>query len=161
MDLIDLSEQVDRDFDRARLRAWLRRLADRLRGRPAALGRLPSFDELQRSQRAYNRVRRGVQVVASEKIVGSVGRRRDFDRGFLPLRAGVAERWKRVDRAFHQGRDLPPVSLYRLGDAYFVLDGNHRVSVVRYHGVRTVEAEVTELRPVAGGPALERRTVAA
>jgi hypothetical protein len=76
--------------------------------------------------------------------VGSVGRSKDFDRRFLPLRASTSERWKRVDVAFHRGEDLPPVTLYKLGAAYFVLDGNHRVSVARFHGLRTVEAEVTE-----------------
>ncbi len=39
------------------------------------------------------------------------------------------------------------MSLYKIGDAYFVLDGHHRVSVARYHGVPTVEAAVTEFRP--------------
>jgi len=107
----------------------------------------PSFDEIQRSLRAYNRVRRGTRVVDPEKIVGSVGRRRDFDGAFMPLRAAAGERWKRVDLAFHQGKNLPPVSLYRLGDAYFVEDGNHRVSVARYHGVLAVEADVTEFWP--------------
>ena len=82
-----------------------------------------------------------------EKIVGSVGRRRDFDGAFMPLRASAGERWKRVDLAFHQGKDLPPVSLYRLGDAYFVEDGNHRVSVARFHGAEWIEADVTEFRP--------------
>jgi len=75
-----------------------------------------------------------------------VGRRRDFDRCFRPLRANAGDRWKRVDLAFYRGVDLPPVSLYKVGDAYFVLDGNHRVSVARYHGLRTVEADVTEFR---------------
>jgi hypothetical protein len=42
---------------------------------------------------------------------------------------------------------LPPVELYKIGDAYFVVDGHHRVSVARYHEVPTVEAEVTEVRP--------------
>jgi hypothetical protein len=57
------------------------------------------------------------------------------------------KRWKRIDRAFHRGKDVPPVVLYKMGDAYFVLDGHHRVSVARYHGVPTVEAEVMEFRP--------------
>ena len=82
-----------------------------------------------------------------DKIVGSVGRRRDFDRSFLPARASMAERWKRIDRAVHRGEDLPPVELYKIGDAYFVVDGHHRVSVARYHGVPTVEAVVTEFCP--------------
>ena len=147
MILMDLNEQADRDFGRARRRSWLRRLVSRLRREPASRRMPPSFDEARRSLRAFNRVRRGVRVVDLEKIVGSVGRRRDFDGAFAPLRASAGERWKRVDLAFHQGKDLPPVSLYKLGDAYFVLDGNHRVSVARYHGVPAVEADVTEFWP--------------
>lgn len=147
MILMDLNEQADKDFGHARRRGSLRRLVLRLRGESASHGSPPSFDEIQRSLRAYNQVRKGVQVVDPEKIVGSVGRRRDFDRCFMPRRAEAGERWKRVDLAFYRDKVLPPVSLYKLGDAYFVLDGNHRVSVARYHGVPAVEADVTEFLP--------------
>jgi hypothetical protein len=74
----------------------------------------------------------------------------------MPLRAAAGERWKRVDLAFYRDQALPPVSLYKLGDAYFVEDGNHRISVARYHGLPDVEAEVTELRPTRS----ERRNLA-
>ena len=150
MILMDLNEQVDRDFGRARRRAWLRRLAARLWKRPASGGVPPSFDEVRRPLRAYNRVQRGVRAVDPEQIVGSVGRRRDFDRHFLPLRAGAGERWKRVDLAFYRDKVLPPVSLYKLGDAYFVEDGNHRVSVARFHGLPALEAELTEFGRAGG-----------
>ena len=50
-----------------------------------------------------------------------------------------------MDRAFHCGLDLPAVRLYKIDEAYFVEDGNHRVSVARYQDVQTIEAEVTEL----------------
>jgi hypothetical protein len=144
--LMDLEEQADKDFGGARRRAWLRRLDVRFRGRDP--GDTPaSFHDLQNERRAHNRVRRGIRVVDTDRIVGSVGRSKDFDRRFLPLRASTGERWKRVDVAFHRGVDLPPVSLYKLDGAYFVLDGNHRVSVARFHGLRTVEAEVTEFLP--------------
>ena len=145
--LMDLNEQVDKDFGRARRQGGLRRLVLRLRGEPASHDAPISFDEVRRSLRAYNGVRRGILVVDPEKIVGSVGRRRDFNRCFMPLRAAAGERWKRVDLAFHRDKVLPPVSLYKLGDAYFVEDGNHRISVARYHGVPAVEADVTEFRP--------------
>jgi hypothetical protein len=82
-----------------------------------------------------------------DQIVGSVGRGRDFDRSFLPARASVGHKWKRIDRAFHRAEDLPPVELYEIGDAYFVVDGHHRVSVARYHDVPTVEAAVVEFHP--------------
>jgi hypothetical protein len=157
MILMDLNEQADWDFGRALRRARLRRLVLRLRGKLTARTTAPSFDEFQGSLRAYNRIPRGIQVVDLEKIVGSVGRSRDFDRCFMPLRAAAGERWKRVDLAFYQDQALPPVSLYKLGDAYFVEDGNHRVSVARYHGVPDIEANVTELWPApienrAAGP---------
>ena len=147
MILMDLNEQVDWDFSRALRKAWLRRLVLRLRGKLAACGAAPSFEEVQGKRQAYNRVRRGRRVVDLEKIVGSVGRSRDFDISFMPLRAAAGERWKRVDLAFYRDQALPPVSLYKLGDDYFVEDGNHRISVARYHGLPDVEADVTELWP--------------
>ena len=143
--LMDLNEQADKDFGLARRKAWLRRLALRLRRKSA--DPMPSFENLQNALRAHNRVRRGIRVVDTHEIVGSVGRSKDFDRHFLPLRASTGERWKRADVAFHRGVDLPPVNLYKLDGSYFVLDGNHRVSVALYHGVRAVEAEVTEFLP--------------
>ncbi len=150
---MDLNEQADKDFGRARRRAFLRRLMARFRHDP-----LPAFEDARRPLRAYNRVRLGTREVEVNKIVGSVGRRRDFDRSFMPLRADVGERWKRMDLAYLRAEDLPPVSLYKLGDAYFVLDGNHRVSVARYHGTPTLEAVVTEFRP---SKVSERQTRAA
>src|SRR5215203_1418762 len=158
MILIDLHEQADRDFGRARRRASLRRLKSRLRGEPASQNALPSFDETRRSLKAFNRLRRGRRVVDLEKVVGSVGRRADFDRAFMPLRASAGERWKRVDLAFHRGVDLPPITLYRLGDAYFVEDGNHRVSVARFHGAEWIDADVTERRPGKPGNRHDTRT---
>jgi hypothetical protein len=153
--LMDLNEQADKDFSLARRKAWIRKLALRLRGKSAGDDAPTPFQDLQNALRAHNRVRRGIRVVDTDKIIGSVGRSKDFDRRFLPLRANTGERWKRVNVAFHRGVDLPPVSLYKLGDAYFVLDGNHRVSVARFHGLRTVEAEVTEfLSPRAENPGL-------
>jgi hypothetical protein len=35
---------------------------------------------------------------------------------------------------------------YKIGDAYFLQDGNHRVSVAKYHKVATIDAEVVEIR---------------
>jgi hypothetical protein len=88
----------------------------------------------------------GMRVVPVAKIVGSVGRHRDFDRAFLPSKPSLGERWKRIDQAILRAEELPPVSLYKIGDAYFVRDGNHRVSVARQQGVEMIDAEVVELR---------------
>ena len=144
----NIEEQVDADFTRARHRAFVHRVWARLRGDPSPTSPL-SFETVRQAAGVSNRIRLGRMAVPVEKIVGSVGRLRDFDDTFLPARASVATRWKRIDRAFHRDEDLPPVSLYKIGDAYFVEDGNHRVSVARYQGVRWIDADVVELRSLA------------
>jgi hypothetical protein len=145
IDYMSLEEQVDKDFERARRRSFVGRIVALLRGAARANG-MVAFDEVRRATRADNRFYRGLRMVEVSRILGSVGRHREFDSRFMPTKAS-ASKWKRVDRAFRRGVYLPPVSLYKVGDAYFVHDGNHRVSVARYHGVEWIDAEVTEFRP--------------
>ena len=129
---MSIEEQVDADFTRARHRAFLHRLKARfLRGDPSSTSP-HSFEEVRKALGALNKVRIGRRVVPVERIVGSVGRHRDFDRAFLPAKASLGTKWKRIDRAFHRGQELPSVMLYKVGEVYFVEDGNHRVSVARY-----------------------------
>ncbi len=141
----DLTGQSDRDFSRARRRAFLRRVGAYLRGDPGS-NQLLSFDEVKGALGAIQQVHIGLREVPVAKIVGSVGRHRDFDRAFLPSKPDLGTRWKRIDQLMYKNEDLPPVSLYKIGDAYFVSDGNHRVSVARQQGVETLEADVVELR---------------
>jgi hypothetical protein len=82
--------------------------------------------------------------VPLKQIVGSVNRYTEFDRAFLPLQTHTAERWRRVNRAWYEDVSLPPVLLYKVGDVYFVVDGNHRVSVAREQGQEYIDAEVRE-----------------
>ncbi|MFL6031885.1 MAG: hypothetical protein ACJ73Y_03840 [Rubrobacteraceae bacterium] len=139
---MSVEEQVDKDFVRARHRALAGRLAAFLR---RERWDMVSFDEVKRAERATGGLRLGRREVEVSRIVGSVGRYRQFDRGFMPKKGNLRDKWKRVDRAFVRGEELPPVSLYKIGDKYFVQDGNHRVSVARYQGVEMIDAEVVEL----------------
>jgi hypothetical protein len=142
---VDVQEQVDKDFHRALLKASLRRWKDRLR-RASTHDRLLSFDEAKSAQVGWTQAYRGMRTVEVEKIAGSVGRYKDFDCSFLPIKKSMAKRWSRVDHAYHRGDELPAVSLYKIGEAYFVRDGNHRVSVAKYHNAAAVDAEIVELR---------------
>ena len=142
---MDYEFQADKDFTRARRRAFLRRIGAFLRRDPGS-NRLLSFDEVKSALGAVEQVYLGMRIVPVEKIVGSVGRHRDFDRAFLPSTGDLEERWKRIDQMMHRAEELPPVSLYKIRDAYFVRDGNHRVSVARQLGVEMIDAEVIELR---------------
>jgi hypothetical protein len=143
---MSVEEQVDRDFSLARRRALLARIGARLR-RENTSNRLLCFDELRKipgAAAALGGIDRGIRTVPIGQIAGSVGRCSEFDRGFMPAKASVQERWKRIDRAFQRGEELPAVSLYKVGGFYFVLDGHHRVSVARYHGVEWIDAHVRE-----------------
>jgi hypothetical protein len=142
---MDADFQADKDFSRARRRAFLRRIGAYLRRDPGS-NKLLSFDEVKSALGAVEQVYLGMRTVPVANIVGSVGRHRDFDRAFLPSSDDTAERWKKIDRMMHRSEELPPVSLYKIGDAYFVGDGNHRVSVARQRGVEMIDAEVIELR---------------
>jgi hypothetical protein len=136
-----IEDRVDADYDRARRRAFFGRLRARFLG---GRDRLLSFDEVRRALGANNKFYLGRKVVEVSKIVGSVGRHGEFDPNFMPLKANLGYRWKRVNGALRRGVELPAVSLYKIGDAYFVEDGNHRVSVARYQGVEMIDAQVTQ-----------------
>ena len=139
-----LAQLVEKDFRRSRWRQRLGRLAAHLR-RNTVRDRLACFAEDRRLKTIVGRRLPVLQTVELGKIEGSVGRCWDFDQAFMPVCSCRGERWKRVDKALREGKQLPPVKLYKLGDRYFVENGNHRVSVARYRGFRMIEAMVTEL----------------
>ena len=153
---MSLEEQVDADFSRARRKALLRQVRIRLQRDNASEGLL-CFDDLRKIPGAVGRIYRGLRTVPLRQIGGSVGRCSEFDRDFMPAKASVEERWKRIDRAFHRGEELPAVSLYKVGAFYFVLDGHHRVSVATYHGVEWIDAYVTEFDTASGREWSDRR----
>jgi hypothetical protein len=88
----------------------------------------------------------GVQLIAIASITATTeaSKARVFDRSFRPDRT-CGPRWKSLWMAEARGLELPPVSVYRLGDRHVLRDGHHRVSVARDHGRWEIEAEVTEL----------------
>jgi hypothetical protein len=98
---------------------------------------------VRRALRLGSQTYRGVQDILVEQIVGSVARYHDFNRAFLPRREQVRERWRRVDRLTSR-KQLSPIEVYKVDEVYFVLDGNHRVSVARQSGAKTIQAHVWE-----------------
>ncbi|MCD6291193.1 MAG: hypothetical protein J7M34_11870 [Anaerolineae bacterium] len=135
-------ESARRKFERASRRATIEELLATLTGQPATL--LP-FDEVRRLLQARQQIDRGPRMIPLDQIVGSVGRYQDFTRAFLPRAGSSQQRWMQIDAAVDQMASLPPIEVYKVGDVYFVKDGNHRVSVARANGFREIEAYVTEL----------------
>lgn len=135
------SERTRADFERARHRAFLRDLRALLTRHP---NELVPYHELRRRVAPEHEAYRGVHPVPLDQIVGSMDRFGEFDRAFLPRQTHTAARWQNIDRAYYEDRPLPPVQLYKVGDIYFVKDGNHRVSVAREKGQDFIDAEVIE-----------------
>lgn len=131
------------DFHRARNQALLKQLLGRLTGEST---QLLSFDEVRQMLRVQGGIERGVKDIPLDAIVGSVGRYTDFTRDFLPRKEINPERWARVMVAANGLAGLPPIEVYQIGNAYFVKDGNHRVSVARQMGAKHIQAYVTEVR---------------
>ena len=136
-----LSSRVKSDFNRARFHAVVHRIWAILSGRPVDL---LSFEEIKKHLRIGVPVYRGMSTVKLEQVVGSLNRHHEFDRAFRPSNLVSSQRWQRVDRAFHEGISLPAVILYQVGEAYFVVDGHHRVSVALRQGQVFIDAEVRE-----------------
>ncbi len=90
----------------------------------------------------------GALSVPLAQIRGSVGRCRDFDGAFRPLRAHIRERWIEVAVAYEKGVVLPAVELVRINDTYFVIDGHHRISVARKKGQVAIDANVIVLTQI-------------
>jgi nucleotide-binding universal stress UspA family protein len=132
--------QAANDFRRARRRADVSDLLELIgaRHRP-----LLGYDEVRKRLRAVEGAERILVDVPLDSIVGSVGRTQDFTREFLPRTDADLQRWVGVQVAMVGQVGTPPVELYRLGDAYFVRDGNHRVSVARQLGAQSIQAYVT------------------
>jgi hypothetical protein len=114
---------------------------------------LLSFSEVSKQLQLHQKSYRGLQTVPLEKIRGSVGRFDDFNSAFLPRKDFLKDRWKNVQLAMLEGK-TPPVDLYQVGDDYYVLDGNHRVSVARAREMDAIDAYVTEFT----GPMLQVET---
>lgn len=131
------------DFKRARQQAEMRQLMARLTGHSADL---LSFDRVRRELGVSEEaVERGVREIPLEAIIGSVGRASDFTRDFLPKRDNDAERWARIKAAAMDMRGMKPIDVYQVGEVFFVIDGNHRVSVARQLGATAMMARVFEI----------------
>lgn len=136
---------AESDFLRARRQQVLSSVAARMRSDGAERSRPLSFAEVcdalgMRGERSL-----GVLVIPLDRIVGSVDKVRDFDRGFRPTTGRGRQRWERLAQAFRRGEAVPPIDVYRVGDLYFVIDGHHRVSVAKALGLDLIEATVTEI----------------
>ena len=130
------------DFSKVRTQQTFRRILSLLK---AQKDEMLSLGDVRALLRPDSETYQGMQTVSIAKIIGSEGRYKDFDRAFLPRHDKLMGRWMRVDLAHYQNVSLPPIQLFEIGGAYFVRDGNHRVSVAKAQGAEFIDAEVISL----------------
>lgn len=138
---ISIQQALD-DFRQARQSAVIEEILGRFTGKETQL--LP-YDEVRQTLRIQGSLMRGVQDIPLDAIVGSVNRYEEFTRSFLPRKSVSPQRWARIEVAANGMAGLPPIEVYQIGEIYFVIDGNHRVSVARRSGATRIQAYVYEV----------------
>jgi len=144
------SADAQNDFQRARRRGNVQRLVAFLRREPDDVNLILPFDEVVAALGMVGRRSLGVQLIPLDSIVGTVDRLRSFDRFFNPASTEVRARWQSIAEARRRGDVMPPIDVYRIGEAHFVRDGHHRVSVALALGDELIEAHVTEILTKVG-----------
>lgn len=134
-----LAEQSSKLYNRISASVWRRRIWAIITRKSDALLSLRA----QSPARHSNGYSAGIRAVALNEIRGSENRSCDFNVDFAPLQEHSRDRWMSVAMARLRGTPLPPVQLIQLGNAYYVRDGHHRISVARALGETAIDAEVT------------------
>ncbi len=132
------------DYKKARRGASVQEVLARLAGNPAGT-ELHSYNEVRHQLQAIEKSVEHLEEIPLDAIVGSVGRYHDFTRSFLPKASIDENRWARVMATSQGLSGLPAIEVYRIGEVYFVRDGNHRVSVARQMGNTAIQAYVTNV----------------
>ena len=144
------SADAQDDFQRVRRRQVMSRLARRVGREPGDVDVILPYDEVVAALGYLDEAYVGLRTVPLDAILGTVDRAKGFDRQFRPTTARVRARWERIANAVRRGEPMPPISLFQIGEVYFVRDGHHRVSVARALGRTDIDAYVVEVRTRVG-----------
>ncbi|NMB02244.1 MAG: ParB N-terminal domain-containing protein [Firmicutes bacterium] len=110
-------------------------------------GHVQAFDSTKEKYGLTESLDLGLRTVPVDDIVGSVNRWRDFDARFRIKNRHTFHRYTKIKQAVERGNIMPPVSLYKVRDKYYVVDGNHRVSAAKEVGQTYIDAHVVEFFP--------------
>jgi nucleotide-binding universal stress UspA family protein len=136
-------KDAQEDFHEARRKAALQAILARITGKSRTL---LSYDEVRARLGGMESSVKELQDIPLDAIIGTVSRYSDFSRSLLPLNESDSERWARVRVAAENMIGLPPIDVYQIGEAYFILDGHHRASVARELGATHIQAYVRKVR---------------
>lgn len=135
-------QEAKQAFNKQRSRATRHQLMNALRGKSS---HLITLDEALTEYEHVVQHDAGVKIIQLDEIIGTVGRSYDFDDEFYPKHDSSEYRWCDVAVAIYKGKPMPVIEVYQLDDDYYIIDGNHRVSIMKSLGQEFVEAHIIEI----------------
>ena len=127
------------------------------RRRSSDCGSLLEFEEVRRRLQLGTRVDIGVQEIAIDQIIGSMGRAHEFDGCFRPRTQRLRKVLAQIKAARPDAADTA-ISVYQVDHAYFVVDGHKRLSLAVAEGREQIDADVGRFASrfhLAGGTTMQ------
>ena len=128
------------------------------RKRSSDCGSLLEFEEVRRRLQLGTRVDVGVEEIAVEQVIGSMGRAHEFDGCFRPRTQRLRRVLDQIKAARPNAADLP-ISVYQVDHAYFVVDGHKRMALAVEEGREMIDADVGRFASrfhVGGGTTMQQ-----
>ena len=116
---------------------------------------LPALDEIVDNRSILTEEPLGIVSIPLDQIVGTktAGRQSSFATNFMPLMpedSEFARKWQGVFE-YHLDQGVgDPIVAYEYMNRFYVLEGNKRVSVLKYFHADSIEGSVTRLVPYPG-----------
>ena len=113
---------------------------------------LPALDEILQQVNVKTEQPLGLVTIQLDQIVGTktAGRQNSFATNFMPLmpeKSEFARKWDNV-LSYHMDQGIgDPIVAYEFMNRFYVLEGNKRVSVLKYMHADSIEGSVTRIVP--------------
>ena len=113
---------------------------------------LPALDNMLENRTTLNEIQIGEMEIPIDFIVGTVtaGRQESFARNFMPLLAPDTEfatKWISLMEYQVSHGIQDPIKVIEFMGKFYVMEGNKRVSVMRYLEQPTIRANITRIMP--------------
>lgn len=115
-------------------------------------GRLVCLENILKDEEIVSNINLGLMEIPLKKVIGtnSYLRSISFSKGFMPIMGGNTEfksKWMSLCK-YHLSEGInDPIKVYEYLNYYYVIEGNKRVSLLKYFNAFSINAEVIRLIP--------------
>ena len=113
---------------------------------------LEVLDDILHTTKSYREVSLGLVQIPLAQVVGTktAGRSNSFSSNFMPIldpNSEFASKWMTLSTAQQEEGITDPIIAYEYMNKFYVLEGNKRVSVLKYYDAVSVMGQVTRILP--------------